>query len=240
MLPAIRFKLLFSPYKMPRCKIGGTLKCRRRGKVPVVAISDAPISWPMTRNRNGTGKPSLILCGDLVRAVKRESEIAVAHHWRVSRLTVWALRKTLGVGPYTRGTLQLHRDWFSEKRDDAAMAKWSASLRSPERAAKIAAAKRGKPRPAHVQAMLRGMWLGKKHSKATRRKMSESQKRLGRIINGRAWRPEEEALLGTDIDRAVAKALGRTWGAVCSRRERLGIPSFRLKRRNAAESSRVH
>jgi hypothetical protein len=41
MLPAIRFKLLFGPYKMPRCKIGGTLKCRRRGKVRVVAISDA-------------------------------------------------------------------------------------------------------------------------------------------------------------------------------------------------------
>jgi hypothetical protein len=183
----------------------------------------------MTRNRNGTGKLSLILCGDLVRAVMRESEIAVAHHWRVSRLTVWAWRKTLGVGQYTRGTLRLHRDWFPEKRDDAAMAKWSASLRSPERAAKIAAAKRGKPRPLHVQAMLRIMQLGKRPSKATRRKMSETHRRLGRIVNGRAWRPEEDAMLGTDIDRAVAQALGRTWGAVCCRRERLGIQSFRRR-----------
>jgi hypothetical protein len=228
MLPAIRFKLLFGPYKMPQCTIGGTLKCRRRGEVRVVAISDAPISWPMTRNRNGTGKLSLILCDDLVRAVKRESETAVAHHWRVSRLTVWAWRKALSVTRNTPGTAELNRAWLPDRRDDAAMDRLHASLRSPERAAKIAAAKRGRPRPEHVQEMLRRMWLGKRHSKATRRKMSESQKRLGRIINGRAWLPEEDALLGTDIDRVIAEKLGRTWSSVCSRREGLGIPSYRL------------
>jgi hypothetical protein len=212
-----------------RRKIGGWLKCRMRGKVQVVGISEAPISWPMTRRPNGGGKPFLILCGDLVRAVKRESEIAVAHHWRVSRLTVWAWRKALGVKRNTAGTAELYRAWFPERRDDAAMDRLHASLRSPARAAKIAAAKLGKPRPAHVQEMLRRMWLGKRHSKATRRKMSESQKRLGRIINGRAWRPEEDAMLGTDIDRVIAEKLGRTWSSVCSRREGLGIPSFRLK-----------
>src|SRR6266700_2528761 len=111
MLPAVRFKLLFGPYRMPRCKIGRWLTCRRRGKVRVVGISDALITWPMTRPERGGGHLSLILCGDLVRAVQSESEVAVAHHWRVSKLTVWAWRKALGVGPHTAGTTRLRSAW---------------------------------------------------------------------------------------------------------------------------------
>ncbi|HZZ80168.1 MAG TPA: SOS response-associated peptidase [Gemmataceae bacterium] len=43
-----RVKLIAGPYRMPRCRIGGTLCCARYGKVIVRGISDAPISWPYT------------------------------------------------------------------------------------------------------------------------------------------------------------------------------------------------
>ena len=44
-----RVKLLYGPYRMPRCKAGRLLCCRMRGKVRVRGISDAPIMWPFTR-----------------------------------------------------------------------------------------------------------------------------------------------------------------------------------------------
>src|SRR6266851_1449136 len=100
-----RVKLLFGPYRMPRCAVGRLLRCRIRGKVRVRGISDGPIQWPCTRKAGGGGKQSLILCGDLVRAVQRESEIAVAHWWGVGISTVWTWRTALGVDPDTEGHL---------------------------------------------------------------------------------------------------------------------------------------
>lgn len=77
MRDADRYRLLFGPYLSPRCRIGRLLTCRVRGRVEVARISDAPIPWPATTRR--AGRPSLIVCGSLVRAVRRESELAVAH-----------------------------------------------------------------------------------------------------------------------------------------------------------------
>jgi hypothetical protein len=78
MLPdAERFRLRYGPYAPPKCRIGGWLTCRLRSRVRVVAISDARIQWPMTRHVNG-GNATLILCGDLVKAVRRESTTARA------------------------------------------------------------------------------------------------------------------------------------------------------------------
>ena len=65
----------------------------------------------MTRNSRACGVLSLVLCGDLVQAVQRESEVAVAHHGRVSINTVWAWRKVLGVGQHTAGTMRLRNEW---------------------------------------------------------------------------------------------------------------------------------
>lgn len=129
MLPAIRFKLLFGPYRMPRCRIGGFLICRRLGRVKVIGISAAPIAWPVARRQGAGGMPSLIMCGSLVRAVEQESETAVAHHWGVSIQTVWAWRKSLGVGPHTIGTRLLHRAWMPERFDDDARARTIAAAK---------------------------------------------------------------------------------------------------------------
>jgi len=70
-----RFNLLFGPYHPPKTRRGKFLFCEMRGTVKVGDYSDGPIPWPVkwgTRN-------SLILCGDLVRAVQVESAQGVAH-----------------------------------------------------------------------------------------------------------------------------------------------------------------
>jgi hypothetical protein len=100
-------RLLHGPYHAPRCQLGKRLRCRIRGRVVVKRISAGPISWPQTII--GRAK-SFILCGDLVRAVRRESELAVAYWWGVTAQTVWVWRKALGVGATTEGTSRLRSE----------------------------------------------------------------------------------------------------------------------------------
>src|SRR5437867_496390 len=104
-----RVKLLHGPYRAPRCRLGKTLCCKVKGEVPVTRISAGPIPWPMTTKRGG--KPSMILCGDLVKAVRRESVLAVCHWWGVGRCTVWEWRQILGVGATNEGTSRLRHDY---------------------------------------------------------------------------------------------------------------------------------
>src|SRR5207253_9675449 len=87
---AEKVKLLFGPYSPPRTRRGKFLICEMRGTVKVGNYSDGPIPWPMKwRTR------SLILCGDLVRAVQQESALAVAHHWAVCTDIVSKWRRSL-------------------------------------------------------------------------------------------------------------------------------------------------
>src|SRR5437773_136171 len=89
-------KLLFGPYRPPRARPRKLLFCEWRGTVKVGDYSDGPIPWPMKwRTR------SLILCGDLVRAVQQESALAVAKHWGVCTAVVNKWRKALEVDPIT-------------------------------------------------------------------------------------------------------------------------------------------
>jgi hypothetical protein len=199
MLKQERVKLLFGPYQMPKCKVGGRLRCAMRGKVTVAGLSDAPIQWPYVPQHGGNGHCSLILCGDLIRAVRRESETAVAYWWGISAQTVWKWRKALGVASQTEGTSDLLSRWAPETvLDEEVTRKRMKAMKSPERAAKIAAARRGKPRPQSVIEALRKANTGKTASEATRRKMSEAHKRRGAIppaIGGPLWTKEEDALL---------------------------------------------
>ena len=76
----------YGPYKSPKFRLGDKMPCEHRGREVVVgSISEANIQWPV---HEGRGPRSPILCGDLICAVKTESEIAVAFHWRVSVATV--------------------------------------------------------------------------------------------------------------------------------------------------------
>ena len=176
MLDAERFRLRFGPYRTPRFKYGAKVKDARRGEVKIVGLSDAPIPWPIAAKRGGK---SPVLFGALVRAVRRESNQAVAKAWGVSGQTVTAWRKALGIGPNTDGTSKLRSAHFHEPWARKAQKKAWAKARDPQRRAKIAASRRGKPRPLHVVEAMRKAHLGKPLPAETRRKMSEAHKRRG-------------------------------------------------------------
>lgn len=110
------YALRFGPYLPPKVVRGAKLFCEVRGTVTVGGYSAAEIPWPYLRRGGGT--PCLILCGDLVRAVKHEALIAVAHHWGVSETTVWKWRKALDVERWNAGSTTLLREWERSRTDD--------------------------------------------------------------------------------------------------------------------------
>jgi hypothetical protein len=70
-----RLKLVGN-YRTPRCRVGQKVRC----EVTVCGLSDALIPWPLCR----VGKRRApALCKGLARAVRRESEQAVAHWWDI-------------------------------------------------------------------------------------------------------------------------------------------------------------
>jgi hypothetical protein len=217
-----RFKLLFGPYQAPRCRVGRVVRCRVRGEVRIVGLSDAPIPWPVCK----AGKWLVpVVYRGLAKAVRRESAQAVAHWWGIHRQTVWAWRKALGVGATTEGTSRLLSDYTREPWAVRARRKGIAKAGDPQRRAKMAAAKRGKPRPVHVvEAVVRAP-KGKPLSAETRRKMSAAHKARGTLVPGtRLWTAEEDELVRTLPRGEAARRTGRTLKAVTDRRRLLGLP----------------
>jgi hypothetical protein len=94
--------LIAGPYNPPACEPGSSLTCKRFGRQTVGGFTAAPIPWPYAARIGGT--PPLILCGDLVRAIRTETASAVAFHWGVNRSVVHDWRQVLGVGRFTAGT----------------------------------------------------------------------------------------------------------------------------------------
>lgn len=227
---AERFRLLHGPYMVPRCKIGRKLRCHIRGKVKVTDISNGRIPWPQTRVATNR---AYILCGDLAKAVRCESALAIRYWWGVGASTVRTWRRALGVSEYNEGTLRLHRDWMPERLTEEERARALAAMNSPEANAKKSAAKLGVPRPLEVAAKIRRANLGRRASAETRQKMSEAHKARGTKPPGVGipWTPEEDALLGTMPDRDVAAKLGRSARSVWDRRQRLGIPRVVVRER---------
>jgi len=209
---------------MPRCRLGKKLFCEIRGWVPVKRISNARIPWPQTiigRNR------AFILCGDLVRAIRRESNAAVCYWWGVTPQTVTVWRKALDVPVATEGTSRLYR-LTAERMPQSARARAIAGCNTPEANAKKSKARLGKPRPAHVREALRQANIGRKLSIERRRKMSEAHKRRGTWppAAGRPWTAKESALLGTAPDEEIARRIKRTVRAVEGWRQRLKIRKY--------------
>jgi hypothetical protein len=200
--------------------------CRVQGRVEIVGMTDAPICWPI--GQRGRAK-ALVVYKDLVRAVRRESELAVAHWWGITAQTVWKWRRALSVDPTTKGTSRLRHDYALEPPITAAREKAQAKATDSDRRAKIAAARRGKPRPAHViEAMCRGR-LGKPHSEEARRKMSAAQRARGTRPPkaGRPWTAEEDEAVRTLPAAEAAQRTGRSLSAVYSRRSDLQLPDGR-------------
>jgi transposase len=148
---ADRVALVGGPYAAPQVSRGDRLDDAALGSVIVGGYTNAPIPWP---RRMKAGRPSLILCGDLISAVEVESEIAIAHWWGVGVVTVWAWRKALGIGRVTEGTERLYRDLKAEKLPDDLAARGRERAAKPDAKAKMAATKRGRPAPPQTRAAL--------------------------------------------------------------------------------------
>src|SRR5207302_8801941 len=168
---------------------GRFLPCELRGTVKVGGYSDGPIPWPMKwRTR------SLILCGDLVRAVQQESALAVAHHWAVCTDIVSKWRRSLEVEPITAGTRRLKSYVQSEALTPALRAHLSRiktgrphKLTPDGKARQLAALRRPKSTQ-WFQSMAR-------HFAARRGKPVKQGTRV--------WTPKEERLLGKYPDIEV-------------------------------------
>ena len=173
---ADRFRLLGN-YRTPRFRYGKVVFCEVRGEVTVCGLSDGPIPWPV--GKRGRAK-SLVVCGELAEAVRRESNLAVAHWWGISPQTVSLWRKALDVGPVTAGTARLLRENLAKTWQKGGREKALARARDPEVRARMAAPRKGKPPPRHVIEAAATAHRGQHPGRATRRKMSESQRRRWR------------------------------------------------------------
>src|ERR1700722_5892951 len=103
MSDADRYPLL-GTYSTPRFRYGKFVFCEMRGEVEIVGLTDAPIPWPI--GKRGRHK-AIVLYGALVKAVRRESSLAIQHWFGVGPSTVWQWRKALGVDATTEGTSRL-------------------------------------------------------------------------------------------------------------------------------------
>lgn len=222
-----RLKLLHGPYAPPQVQRGDRLEDKARGKVKVLGYSDSPIPWPYC-HRSNHGY-SLILCGDLIRAVQCESEIAIAAHWGVSVTTVWKWRKALGVAPITEGTERLYRAYQPEKLPEPVAERGREGARQPEAREKISRAKTGQPASPGTKAAL---------LEAAKRPKSEQWKaQLSARNRARGHRPppphpewtkDEDRRLRQLVvegltDREIAQRIGRPLHGVRCRRRALGV-----------------
>ena len=203
-------KLLFGPYTPPRTRRGAFLFCELRGTVKVGNYSDGLIPWPMKwRTR------SLILCGDLLRAVEQESAMAVGYHWGVCSTIVSRWRGALDVDPITVGTHRLKSYVTTE-------------AMTPTLRVHLSRVKTGKPRKLsrRGKARLLAALHRPKPAKWFTSMARHFEARRGKPVDpdDRAWTPKEEKLLGTKPDREVARMLKRSVGAVIARRKLKGVP----------------
>ncbi len=189
-----QFRLLGGPYRAPQPRADGCLRCAIRGWTKVDGYTEAHIPWPAKWGR------SPILCGDLIRAVRREAKATVAYHWGVSVITVYKWRKFLGVPEWNEGSADL----LSRARKKPA----AAGTRHTNSYALVKAAN---PRR-------RSQEFVKRMRETTLARLKE----VGTLHPGRSpWTPEEDRLLGTLSDQEVADLTNRSRKAVMTRRRRL-------------------
>jgi hypothetical protein len=152
MADPVRYALLHGPYRPPRKRTGSKVFCEIRGTVTIGGFLDGPIPWPWVKK---PGSRSAVLCGDLVKAVRRESELAVAHHFGVCKNTVKAWRRTLGVPRVTEGTHRL-TSAIAEARTDDRLERARRNSKRPAALAKASAKLKGRvPHPNSLDGLRR-------------------------------------------------------------------------------------
>lgn len=224
--------LLHGPYTTLCVRIGQTLVDEVRGiDVVVVGLTDARIGWPIGKAKGGRTKAPIV-CGDLERAVRLESNLAVCYWFGITPQTVSKWRKLLGVPRMTEGTKKLAEAVGNNPGLVASRVEQHHRQRNPQtdipRRQKIAAALAGRAKSKRAVAKMvrakRGVPLTTEH----RSKLSEAAKRnkaSRQFRRGRDWTVEEDEIVRTLKPLAAARTLGRLLGSVYSRRYVLGVRS---------------
>jgi hypothetical protein len=198
-----RYRLIDGPYYPPRTARGHFLVCEFRGKVKVGGYSNAPIPWPRIWNRR-----SLVMCGDLVRALKTESRYAISYYWGLSLASVSAYRTQLSVLRMNPGTSRLIYELVLP------------ASHTPEARAKLSAAKEGKPstESRSDRERLRCIQRQPKPEKFKRKMREYMRRRFDTIGPYPRWTRRELAMIGTMPDREVARRINRSLSAVRHRK----------------------
>lgn len=209
-----RFRLLGGPYLAPEVRPGDWLDDAERGLIQVGGYTEiARIPWPRTKKR---GKASLILCGDLIRAVQTESAQAIMHWWNVSNTIVARWRKLLGIGQAgSEGSLRLYQQYKPQKLPEDVAARGRENALTPENRAKISAAKTGKPMPPRSPE-----WLEKNRASLLHQWESGARNRTP------VWTPEADAQLLTLraqglTAKQIAQEMGKTRYSIKARLQSL-------------------
>src|SRR5262249_46406170 len=107
-----KLELLHGPYLPPALHRGDRATCQYRdAEVVISSWSDAPISWPRCCLAGSRGGAGLLVTEELVRAIRRESSLAIQYWWGVKAVTVWRWRRAFGVTRLgTEGSRRLHQD----------------------------------------------------------------------------------------------------------------------------------
>jgi hypothetical protein len=221
---ADRFRLL-GKYRTPRFRLGQRARCLVRGEMVITGMTDALTPWPV--GKRGRERHSLVVYKDLVKAIRRESNQAIAHWWGVDNQTVTKWRRALSVDAITEGTSRLHSDVIEEI-GDAMRQESVKKARDPERRRKISESMRGKPRPQHVLDAMHEARRGSHHTEEAKRKIGEASRRRGACVPGTIpWTAEEDELVRTLPAEEVVRRTGRSLIAVYTRRIRLRVPDGR-------------
>jgi hypothetical protein len=201
-----RVRFVGGPYAAPLVPIGGWLNCESRGMVQVGGYSNALIPWPVAVKH----PKQMILCGDLVKALKTESRLAVAFHFAISPQMVSEYRRQLGIERFTAGSIRLF--WRNVKLagSDEARAKMSQQregrhdLMTPEDRKRLREIQK-RPKSDAFKAKVAERW----------------QRRYALLGKPEEWTEEELKLIGTRPDREVAKLVNRSVMAVKAKKFQL-------------------
>lgn len=147
-----RFKLVGGPYYPPAVRRDAWLMDEERGNVCVGGYSEGRIPWPRVKK---TGTASLILCGDLVRAVKTESALAIKYWFGVGDGVIARWRKTLKVKQTgSEGSRRLYQQYKPRKLTEERVERARENAKSEESRAKSSVTKTGQPAHPSIRAGL--------------------------------------------------------------------------------------
>ncbi|HCG1082800.1 TPA: hypothetical protein NJF95_005248 [Pseudomonas aeruginosa] len=221
----INHLLLGAPYTSPLVIPGDWLVDELEGAVEVGGFTDDLFRWP-TRKRSG--RPSPILCGDLLRAVRTECAESVQFWWGFSPSLVGRWRRALGVTrrnnpgdqAVARARAALARS-LDRKAPPKAQAAWSSEEVEFIR-------RHGSKRSLAWCAYMLGRSYQSVASKA-----EELSPHSGRDRNNAIWSKSEEDLLRQHYQQRgslwCAQQTGKTRAAVFHRAKKLGLQRQRPK-----------